>query len=70
VDRRNLMNGLIPEFYEPITGYEKTIGKELVGANKKRRTIGLYPIKLVSSAAPKSKDPNAKKEVYKGLYDY
>ena len=70
IDRRNLMNGLTPEFYEPITGYEKTIGKDVVVANKKRRTIGLYPIKIVTSAAPKSKDPNAKKEVYKGLYDY
>jgi len=70
IDRRNSMNGILPEFYEPITGYEKTIGKEIGLANKKRRTIGLYPIKLVSSAAPKSKDPNAKKEVYKGLYDY
>lgn len=70
VDRRNVMNGLLPEFYEPITGYEKTIGKEIGVANKKRRTIGLYPIKLVSSAAPKSKDPNAAKKVYIGLYDY
>jgi hypothetical protein len=70
IDRRNVMNGLLPEFYEPITGYEKTIGKEIGVANKKRRTIGLYPIKLVSSAAPKSKDPNAAKKVYTGLYDY
>ncbi len=70
VDRRNVKNGLLPEFYEPITGYEKTIGKEIGVANKKRRTIGLYPIKLVSSAAPKSKDPNAAKKVYIGLYDY
>lgn len=70
VDRRNVMSGLLPEFYEPITGYEKTIGKEIGVANKKRRTIGLYPIKLVSSAAPKSKDPNAAKKVYIGLYDY
>ena len=70
VDRRNVMNGLLPEFYEPITGYEKTIGKEIGAANKKRRTIGLYPIKLVSSAVPKSKDPNASKKVYIGLYDY
>ena len=69
VDRRNLMSGQMPEFYEPLTGYEKTIGKEIGNANKKRRTIGLYPIKLVSTAAPKSKDPNAKK-VYAGLYDY
>ena len=69
IDRRNLMNGEMPEFYEPLTGYEKTIGKEIGNANKKRRTIGLYPIKLVSTAAPKTKDPNAKK-VYEGLYDY
>lgn len=70
VDRRNTMNGLSPEFYEPITGYEKTIGKDVAIANKKRRTIGLYPIKIVSSAAPKSKDPNAAKTMNTGLYDY
>lgn len=70
IDRRNLMSGITPEFYEPITGYEKTIGKEIVTANTKRRTIGLYPIKMVSGAAPKSKDPNASKKVSTGLYDY
>jgi hypothetical protein len=70
VDRRNVTNGLLPEFYEPITGYEKTIGKEIAVVNKKRRTIGLYSIKLATSASPKSKDSNAKKVVYKGLYDY
>ena len=64
-----LEGNISPEFYEPLTGYEKTIGKEIGNANKKRRTIGLYPIKLVSTAAPKTKDPNAKK-VYEGLYDY
>lgn len=69
VDRRNLMSGEMPEFYEPLTGYEKTIAKEIGNANKKRRTIGLYPIKLVSTTAQKTKDPNAKK-VYMGLYDY
>lgn len=69
IDRRNLMNGDMPEFYEPLAGYEKTIGKEIGNANKKRRTIGLYPIKLVSTAAPKTKDPNATKKAT-GLYDY
>jgi hypothetical protein len=64
------MNVLTPEFYEPITGYEKTIGKDVAIANKKRRSIGLYPIKIVISTAPKSKDPNAKKDIYIGLYDY
>ncbi|MBI3520002.1 MAG: hypothetical protein HY062_11675 [Bacteroidetes bacterium] len=67
VDRRNLMSGIAPEFYEPITGYEKTIGKDITIANKKRRTIGLYPIKLVSTAGQKSTDP---KKPYVGLYDY
>ena len=70
VDRRNLMSGDMPEFYEPLTGYEKTIGKEIGNVNKKRRTIGLYPIKLVSTAAPKTKDPNAGKKAREGLYDY
>ena len=70
VDRRNLMNGEMPEFYEPLTGYEKTIGKEIGAANKKRRSIGLYPIKMVSTTAPKTKDPNAGKKAYEGLYDY
>jgi hypothetical protein len=68
VDRRNLMEGQMPEFYQPLTGYEKTIGKEITAANKKRSSIGLYPIKLVSGTAPK-KDPNAPKTA-KGLYDY
>lgn len=70
IDRRNMMNGLMPEFYEPVTGYEKTIGKDVAVANKKRRTIGLYPIKIVSSAAPKGKDAGAAKNTYVGLYDY
>jgi hypothetical protein len=69
IDRRNLMSGEMPEFYEPLTGYEKVIGKELVTANKKRATIGLYPIKLVSTTAPKPKDPKATKQAA-GLYDY
>ncbi|MES2761425.1 MAG: hypothetical protein V4677_04425 [Bacteroidota bacterium] len=69
VDRRNLMSGQMPEFYQPLTGYEKSIGKEITAANKKRNSIGLYPIKLVSGTAPK-KDPNAAKTAEKGLYDY
>jgi hypothetical protein len=69
VDRRNLMDGQVPEFYQPLTGYEKSIGKEITAANKKRNSIGLYPIKLVSTATPK-KDPKAPKTAEKGLYDY
>lgn len=70
VDRRNVLNGLSPEFYEPITGYEKTIGKEITVANKKRSTIGLYPIKLVSASAPKTKGSAMTKKVNTQLYDY
>ena len=70
VDRRNVLNGLTPEFYEPVTGYEKTIGKEITVANKKRSTIGLYPIKLTSAAAPKTKDAPMNKKVSTQLYDY
>ena len=70
VDRRNVRNGLPPEFYEPIVGYEKTIGKDITAANLKRKTIGLYTIKIVSTAATKTKDPNPCKKCYVGLYDY
>ncbi len=69
IDRRNLMSGEMPEFYEPLTGYEKTIAKDIAVINKKRRTIGLYPIKIVSTAGTKPKDPNATKKA-SGLYDY
>lgn len=48
VDRRNVMDGLAPEFYEPITGYEKTISNVMPAANAKRKTIGLYNIMLPS----------------------
>lgn len=69
IDRRNLMSGEMPEFYEPLAGYEKTIAKDIAVVNKKRRTIGLYPIKIVSTAGTKPKDPNATKKAT-GLYDY
>jgi hypothetical protein len=69
IDRRNVLNGLSPEFYEPVTGYEKTIGKELTVVNKKRSSIGLYPIRLQSSAAPKTKDAAMNKKTTQ-LYDY
>ncbi len=46
IDRRNVKAGLNPEFYEPITGYEKTITASMAGANNKRKTIGLYNIIL------------------------
>ena len=64
------MNGSTPEFYEPLAGYEKTIGKEITAANNKRNSIGLYNIVIVSAVAPKSKDPKAVKKLNIGLYDY
>lgn len=50
IDRRNVMSGLTPEFYEPITGYEKTIANVMPAANAKRKTIGLYNIILPGKA--------------------
>lgn len=73
VDRRNLMNGLAPEFYEPLMGYEKTIGKDLVTANQKRSKIGLYNIIMPNAAALKgvdTKDTKAYSKAFVSLYDY
>ncbi|MES2565315.1 MAG: hypothetical protein V4565_00515 [Bacteroidota bacterium] len=70
IDRRNVLNGLAPEFYEPISGYEKTIGKDLAPANQKRSSIGLHPIKIASASAPKTKDSAMNKKVSTQLYDY
>lgn len=70
IDKRNIMNGITPEFYEPIIGYEKTIGKDVAVANKKRNSIGLYNIIINSTVAPKTKDPKAIKKVSTGLYEY
>lgn len=73
VDRRNLMNGLSPEFYEPLMGYEKSIGKDLVQANQRRSKIGLYNIMVPTAAALKGVDPKnikAYSKVFITLYDY
>ncbi len=73
IDRRNLMNGLTPEFYEPLMGYEKTIAKDMVSTNKKRNKIGLYNIIMPSAAALKGIDPKNTKAYSKAfitLYDY
>ncbi len=79
IDRRNTSNGLAPEFYEPITGYEKTIANVMPAANAKRKTIGLYniilPTKDKKPAATATKPakgavlPN-KTEVDKNIYNY
>lgn len=73
VDRRNLLNGLAPEFYEPLMGYEKNIGKDLVQANQRRSKIGLYNIIVPKPAALKGIDPKnvkAYSKVFVTLYDY
>lgn len=76
VDRRNLMSGGAPEFYEPLMGYEKTIGKdvkELAKANANRKKIGLYNIIVPNPAAFKGVDPKNTKAynaIFTNLYDY
>lgn len=70
IDRRNLLNGLAPEFFQPITGYEKTPPKDITIANEKRKTIGLYRIAIAPTAA-KPKDKKAPTpSVITNLYDY
>lgn len=75
IDRRNVKAGLNPEFYEPITGYEKTIAASMAGANTKRKTIGLYniilPPKTTQKPAITSKGAvTATKSTNGNLYDY
>jgi hypothetical protein len=79
VDRRSLLNGSGMIFYEPNFGYEKTLGKEVVAVNEKRKSIGLYPIVVLNVAAAKAKvkpkdpkAPNVKEEkpVNSVLYEY
>lgn len=80
IDRRNVMNGSLPEFYEPITGYEKTITTVMPAANAKRKTIGLYNIILPSKDKKPAVTATAKgakgavtpatKEADKTIYTY
>jgi hypothetical protein len=74
IDRRNVKAGLNPEFYEPITGYEKTIATSMAGANNKRKTIGLYniilPPKATKPAATPKGGTTATKTTDGNLYDY
>jgi hypothetical protein len=74
IDRRNTKAGLAPEFYEPITGYEKTIAASMAGANNKRKTIGLYniilPPKIVQKSASTAKGATITKPTDVSLYDY
>lgn len=72
VDRRNNRSGLLPEFYEPLTGYEKTPLKDLTIANTKRKSIGLYNLtmpKATGTVKPvKGAATTSTSEI--NLYDY
>lgn len=73
VDRRNLMNGLSPEFFEPLMGYEKNIATYIAQANVRRSKIGLYNIIVPSPLALKgvdTKNLKAYSKVFITLYDY
>ena len=73
IDRRNLYNGVPPEFYEPVLGYEKLTAKEFAPANIKRKTIGLYPViapKPTDLKGLNLNDAKAVAKVYGSLYDY
>jgi|GEM_PF-1167051 len=74
IDRRQIMSGLSPEFYEPLMGYEKTIGKDVLAANKKRSALGLYPVIIPNPALFKGIDPKKNVKAYNKLfvclYDY
>lgn len=78
IDRRNVMSGALPEFYEPITGFEKTIANVMPAANTKRKTIGLYNIilptkdkKPATTAKPaKGATAPVTKEADKNIYNY
>ncbi len=73
VDRRNLLNGLEPEFYEPVMGYEKTIGTGVVAANKRRNKIGLYNIIMPNFSNIKPNDLKNQaiyNNAFVSLYDY
>ncbi len=73
VDKRSLFNGVPPEFYEPVLGYEKLTVKEFGPANIKRKTIGLYPVilpKPTELKVLKLTDANAVAKIYGSLYDY
>ena len=74
IDRRNIMQGNAPEYFEPLMGFEKTIGKDVTAANKKRNAIGLYNIIIPNPASFKGIDPKKNAKAYNKLfvclYDY
>ncbi len=68
IDRRNVLNGGTPEFYQPSAGYEKIIATTIAAINKKRNSIGLYPLIVLKSTGTKPKKPT--KPTNTNVYDY
>lgn len=68
IDRRNLLNGGAPEFYQPSAGQEKIIATNIAVINKKRKSIGLYPLVVLKSTGTKPKTPAAPTNT--NVYDY
>lgn len=73
IDRRNVMNGSKPEFYEPVFGYEKLPAKDIAEANKSREKLGLSNLVIPSPAVLKTLNPKDTKGISKAymiIYDY
>jgi hypothetical protein len=73
IDRRNVMNGSKPEFYEPVFGFEKLPAKDITTANKSREKFGLPGLVIPSPAVLKTLNPKDTKGISKAymiIYDY
>jgi hypothetical protein len=73
IDRRNVMNGSKPEFYEPVFGFEKLPAKDVTEANKSREKFGLPGLVIPSPAVLKTLNPKDTKGISKAymiIYDY
>lgn len=73
IDRRNVMNGSKPEFYEPVFGYEKLPVKDITEANKSRDKFGLLNLVIPSPTVLKTLNPKDTKGISKAymiIYDY
>ena len=73
IDRRNMMNGSKPEFYEPVFGFEKLPAKDIAEANKSREKLGLPNLVIPAPAVLKTLNPKDTKGISKAymiIYDY
>lgn len=73
IDKRNIFNGLAPEFYEPTVGYEKTIKNVQAIANKNREKIGLHAVQILNPLELKKvdiKNTKAVEKLYTKIYTY